>query len=314
MTKLAVTMLGFGLGFSISSFAGTFYDGATGAPVSQAEILSRVTSGAIVIASELHDHEAHHQNQRDLLTALSKQQEHLSVGMEFFSYPDQSLVNDYVEGRTDEKTFLQKIKWDGGLSLLSSASSFLKNFAFDFYRFQVQFPATHGGHTLALNFPRELSGKVARGGLEALSDEEARMIPPDFEKGSITYFERFYETMKGHAKEEQIQNYFTAQSLWDDTMAWQATKYMSDHSGDVLMIIVGDFHVAYQDGLVARLKARGAQNIISISQVDTTDFSESERRETIEPSSKYGSRADYVFDSRKLTQLSVDAVRKSFRK
>ncbi len=280
------------------SWAGNFYDGQTGQVVGPDEILNHLGAGTVLIASELHDHEVHHQNQRDLLVKLSGAPFAISVGMEFFSYPDQAYVDDYVAGRTEEATFLKQIKWDGGMSLLMQPLVQLMNFAFEFYRFQVRFPALHNGQTLALNFPRELSSKVAKGGLAGLSDAEKTMMPPQFERGAQSYFERFREIMKDHAKEEQIQNYFTAQSLWDDTMAWRASSYLSSHPEALLMIIVGDFHVAYQDGLIARLKSRGVKKVVSLSQIDTTQLSESERKTEIEPSPKYGPRADFVFDAR----------------
>lgn len=290
-------------------FAGTYYDGRTGQVVDGDQILNLVKSGTVLIASELHDHEAHHQNQRDLLVKFSGASFPISVGMEFFSYPDQAFVDGYVSGQTDEATFLKQIKWDGSPNFLPLLSPFkssgfigglfemFKNFSFDFYRFQVRFSGFHQGRTLALNFPRELSGKVSKGGLDALSPAEKAMMPPDFARGAASYFERFHEIMKDHAKEEQIQNYFTAQSLWDDTMAWRAATHMAAHPTDLLMIIVGDFHVAYQDGLVNRLKARGVNNIVSISQIDTSQMSAADRMAEIMPDPKYGPRSDLIFDA-----------------
>jgi uncharacterized iron-regulated protein len=262
--------------------ANSFYNGHTGAVSSVDELFKDLGPGTVLITSELHDHEVHHQNQRDILARLATLKIPISVGMEFFYYPQQSQVDDFVSGRIDEATFLKAINWAG--------------FNFDFYRYQVLQPAHLQGQTVALNFPRELSGKVAKGGLDALSADEKAMMPPNFERGTDTYFARFREMMKDHATEEQMQNYFTAQSLWDDTMAWKATGHIIAHPDGLLMIIVGDFHVAYQDGLIARLKKRGATHIVSLSQIDTTGSSEADRKAQIAPDATYGARADYIFD------------------
>jgi uncharacterized iron-regulated protein len=105
--------------------------------------------------------------------------------------------------------------------------------------------------------------------------------------------------MGGHVPSDSIIRYFTSQSLWDDTMAWKATDFITNNPNSILVIIVGDFHVAYQDGLISRLKARGAKNILSVSQVDTTGYDNKDRNDMIAPSPVYGDRADFVFDAEK---------------
>lgn len=265
------------------AFAQEYYDGRNGNITTEPDVLKGIQSGQILIVSELHDNEAHHQNQRDLLVRVSKSAFPISVGMEFFDYTDQNFVTQFGQDLLDEETFLKLIKWGST--------------PFNFYRFQVRVPYYLYGQTYALNFPRALSGKVAKFGLDSLTTDEKKLMPPNFALGANTYFERFSETMKGHVSEEKIKNYFAAQSLWDDTMAWQAAQAMKMKPTQLLMIIVGDFHVAYQDGLIARLKARGVSNIISISQVDSAGLSVDEKTALIQPDLKYGVRADYIFDS-----------------
>ena len=260
-----------------------YYDGQTGHKAKDAVVLNRINKGQVLIVSELHDNKSHHKNQRDLLIQIVRARVPVSVGMEFFDYTEQDYVDQYGQNLIDEDVFLKLVNW-GSLP-------------FEFYRFQVRLPYYSDGRTYGLNFPRRLSGKVAQGGLEALSPDEQKLLPPNFQLGADTYFERFSETMKGHVSEEKIKNYFAAQSLWDDTMAWRAGEVMAANPDQILMILVGDFHVAYQDGLVARLRARGVQNILSISQVSTTGMTPDEKAETLNPHTRYGARADFIFDS-----------------
>jgi uncharacterized iron-regulated protein len=257
-------------------FAATIY------VVDESAIFEKAESGQILIVSELHGHEPHHDRQRDLLVKISGAKFPISVGMEFFEYPQQNYVNQYVAGDLLEDEFLKLIGW-GSIS-------------FDNYRFQARFPYWRGGQTLALNLPRSISGKVSKNGLASLSPEEAKLLPPNYARGEPTYFERFRDVMKGHASEEQIENYFMAQSLWDDTMSWRAAEFIKENPDHLLMIIVGDFHVAYRDGLISRLKSRGVENVLSISQVDSEGLSETEKKELIAPHGRYGARADFVID------------------
>lgn len=266
----------------VESALASWYEGATGRKVKEEALYGRLHSGQVLLLSEQHGLEPHHQNQRDILVNISGASFPLSVGMEFFDYTQQPLVDEYVASRLAEEDFLKQIQWG--------------RIPFANYRFQVRFPHFFGGHTLALNLPRSLSGKIAQNGLDALSDEERALLPPDYEMGQESYYERFRATMKDHATEEQMKNYFAAQSLWDETMAWTASEYMQKNPRHLLVIIVGDFHVAYQDGLVARLKARGVRDIVSVSQADTRKMSDEERVEVIQPHPRYGARADFIFD------------------
>lgn len=270
---------------STKAIAGTYYDGHTGSAIDQNEILKKVLPGQILIVSEIHDNVAHHQNQVSILNMLASANNNISVGMEFFYYPQQNFVDQYLANSISEENFLKLVDW-GSIS-------------FDLYRYQVLFPREHGGQTLALNLPRTITGKVSKNGLDSLTPDERKFLPPDFTMGRDSYFERFKEVMGGHVPPDSIIRYFTSQSLWDDTMAWKATDYISNNPNSILVIIVGDFHVAYQDGLISRLKARGAKNILSVSQVDTTGYDNKDRNDMIAPNPVYGDRADFVFDAAK---------------
>lgn len=245
--------------------------------------MDKIRPGQILIVSELHDSEPHHENQKNILKELIRHGQRFSVGMEFFNYPQQELVSQFVYENISEEDFLREIKWGNDLP-------------FDFYRFQVRIPKYVGGKTLALNMPRSITSKVAKVGLEGLSEAERALLPPNFEVGKASYFERFAETMKGHVPDGVISKYFVSHSLWDDTMAWRAADFIKKNPAQVLVIIVGDFHVAYQDGLIARLKARGVDDVLSISQVDSEGMKPDEKNELILPNDKYGVRADFVYD------------------
>lgn len=270
-----------------AAMAGNFYDGFINNKITLEEIALAFRPRQVVVASEFHGNPAHHKNQLDILKIASKKINNISVGMEFFEYPHQELVDQFLAGILSEFDFLKAIQWKGN---------------FGNYRDQVLFAKNSEGlvtgTTRALNFPRRLSGKVAKGGLNNLTDEEKKMIPPRFALGKNSYFERFANTMKEHATPEQIQNYFAAQSLWDDSMAWQTSEYLKSHPNDFFVIIVGEFHLAYLDGLVARLRAYGLNDVLAISQIDTTHLSAEESESERRPHPIYGPRADYIFDSR----------------
>lgn len=257
---------------SVSASA-QFYNGDTGAPASMNELFALLGPGKVVIVSEQHGYAPHHQNQRDFLVKISGANFPISVGMEFFTYTDQPKVDAYARGQLTEEDFLKEIGW-GGIPYTN-------------YRFQVVFPYYRGGQAVALNLPRSISGKVSKSGLDSLDESEKSLLPPQLVLGNQDYFERFTEAMQGHIQDPAVlHNYFTAHCLWDETMAWRAITYLKQHPDQLLMIVVGDFHAQYEDGLVARLRDQGIDTIV-VSQV--TDRSE------VAPHPKYGRRGNFVW-------------------
>lgn len=91
-------------------------------------------------------------------------------------------------------------------------------------------------------------------------------MPPIWERGSDAYYARFKEVMQDSIPAEKMGNYFWAQSLWDDTMAWNTLK--SPDPDAVTVIIVGGFHVEYGLGLPSRLRRQGATQVTTLLQAD----------------------------------------------
>lgn len=256
-------------------------DGRALAPISLEQIAAAIQPGSAVVMSDLHGSILHNQHQVQMLQALAGSLNNISVGLEFFETPFQSTVDQYTSGLIDEVSFLKAIHWSG--------------YPFSNYREQALFPREHQGATLAINAPRALTGRIAKVGLLGLTEAERAQLPPDFKIGNTLYYKRFAEIMKGHAPPDAINRYFEAQSTWDDTMAWISANFLKANPTQILFIIVGDFHVVYGGGLPDRLTARGVESVVTISQVDLTDLDPFERDRALDPVTKYGRRADYIW-------------------
>ena len=265
--------------------ANSIYSGQTGQKVSFDSVLQKVKPGTIVLVSEIHDLGPHQEKQVEFMSHVHQLGMQVSIGMEFLAYPFQNYVNQYISGELAEADFLKNVKWG--------------NNNFDLYRQQILFSQRSGGKTLAINAPRTLSSKVARSGLDSLTESERAMLPPNFQVGSDDYLRRFWAAVGGHhVPKEKVKNYFTAQSIWDDTMAWQSIKHMEQYPNDVLVIVVGDFHAVYNQGLPARLKARGANDVLVLSQMNLSFYeSDEEARKAILPHEEWGVRADFIWTS-----------------
>ncbi|WII73797.1 ChaN family lipoprotein [Bdellovibrio sp. 22V] len=245
--------------------------------------VSSVQPGSIIVIGENHGFKEHQNQQVAIMQALRARGLKVSVGMEFFTYTQQSLVDSYRQGSLTEADFLKAVQWGSP--------------SYDYYRDQAVFPnLAEGSATLALNAPRGLTGKVAKQGLSSLTPEENRLLPPQFSLGRDSYKQRFLGMMPHLPSPEAGERYFAAQSIWDDTMAWRATDFITAHPEQVLVIVVGEFHVQFGGGLPDRLRARAPQvPVLTFSQVNTDGLSEDEISQEIAPSLSEGPRADFLW-------------------
>lgn len=250
--------------------------------LSARDIAQTVRPGQIIVMGEHHGFKSAQKAQGELMTALREQGLKVSVGLEFFYYPDQLAVDDYREGRLSEEEFLKKIQWGAP--------------SFAFYREQALFPRYEWGEkTRALNAPRSLTSRIAKAGLESLSVEERNLLPPDFQLGRASYKKRFLEMMPHLPSPEVGERYFAAQSVWDDTMAWKAAEFIGAHPDQVLVIVVGDFHAQYGGGLPDRIEVRTQQKPVVFSFINAFGLSEEDLQREIHPSPVYGPRAEYLW-------------------
>lgn len=153
----------------------------------------------------------------------------------------------------------------------------------------IEVTAKLGGKLYGGNLSREEKAPVTQRGLEAL---DPRHLPPNFQLGSENYYERFAEIMSGHATPEQIKNYFAAQSLVDDVIAYHLYQ---DTSDQLKFLVIGAFHSQYNDGIVSRLKQRNPfTQIANIEIIDAKDYTEEELKSLFHHE-KYGDRADFIY-------------------
>lgn len=143
-----------------------------------------------------------------------------------------------------------------------------------------------GGTLLPTNLSRAEKSPVTQGGISAL---DPTLLPPGYAAGGDNYRTRFTEAMGDHVPANKIANYFDAQCLTDDVMA-----YSLEEGRGLKFLIAGSFHTDYRDGAVARLKIRQAMQIIkSVTIVDASDFKEADLIPLL-VDARWGALADFV--------------------
>jgi uncharacterized iron-regulated protein len=270
------------------------FDGANLQSSSISQLTAGFSAGEILVLGEIHGVDAHHDLQvrviENLLSSHTTCQ--LQLGLEFIDWTKQSAVDRFLDGLTTEAEFLLEVNWPSGNS-------------FSDYRRQVELVRNAGGRVFGINAPRWLSRQVGRVGVSGLTEKERAMLPPDFEVGGETYRERFIEAVSGHGQHpspsgagplDWLQNMFEAQSVWDDTMAHRSLEVLRANSRACLVILVGDFHVAYGGGLPDRIRRRSqsAVPVRTLSQIDARSVDAAELLRLMRPHSADGPRGDLI--------------------
>jgi uncharacterized iron-regulated protein len=209
--------------------------------------LSQVIEGAagkkIVYVGEYHDRFAHHAAQVRVITALYKKNPKIAIGMEMFQRPFQAVLDDYISGTIDERTFLKR-------------SEYFKRWSFDYnlYKPILDFARAEKVPITALNLRREITDKVAKSGMDSLTKEEKQEIPQDLDFSDNDYRDRLKQVFAQHKspQERNFDFFYEAQVLWDETMALSIDEYMKKNPGRQMIVIAGGGHLAYGSGIPKR--------------------------------------------------------------
>lgn len=206
-----------------------------GTEVVTAEEMIGILQGTdIVFVGEQHDDQFAHQWELFIWEALGSVER--ALALEMFETDVQPLVNAYLAGEISEDAFLE-------------ASRPWSNYAGD-YSPLVEYARENGYTVIAANVPRIHAAAVARGGLDAVSEE------PGFEdisvdSSNVLYRDMFLATMEAigdqmHGMPMDPLDMYRAQLLKDAVMARSVLNGRC-------VFICGSFHSDYHSGIPDQL-------------------------------------------------------------
>jgi len=218
----------------------------------EASFKSVVWKSDVVYVGETHDQLQDHLAQLEALKAMRiARGSKIAVGFEMLNQSLQPVLNDYADGKLTEAEFLAKADWQ-------------KEWGFDFnmYKPLFDFIVQNKLRALALNVPKKVVSKIARTGLESLTEEEKSFLP---EKVEITQHKKYNEFLKesfaGHgdspmAKMFTIENYLASMAAWNEGMGARVADFLTNNPGYSVLVIAGNGHVIYNAAIPASVKAR----------------------------------------------------------
>jgi uncharacterized iron-regulated protein len=201
-----------------------------------------------------HDHWAELQILHGLFERTTMNGKDLAVGLEMVDRSRQPILERYRTDEIEEPAFLKEVEW-----------SERWGFDFSYYRPQLVLAKEHQLGMLGLNLPRELSQKLARGGLESLNEKERARLPGDMDLYDEDHRAWFDQAMKGHPPPiTDHDNLYLAQVAWDETMAETAARWLRKKvPGRQLVILAGSGHCR-TDAIPARLTRRVSAKVFNV--------------------------------------------------
>lgn len=226
-------------------------------------IINEISEKRVIYIGEYHDHFGHHMAQLRIIQGLDRLNRRFAVGMEMFQRPFQDVLNRYLNGQIDERTFLKE-------------SEYLKRWKYDYhlYRPIIEYCKGHSIPILALNLPSEISKKVARKGFKSLSNEELEQVPLDIDGSNTAYKLRLKQIFVEHPESEikNFDDFYQAQIFWDETMAQCIHDYLVHNPNRQMVVLAGAGHIAFGDGIPSRTFRRGKYDQSIIINVRGTNL------------------------------------------
>ena len=218
-----------------------------------ADIVTDLATKRVVYVGETHTRVEDHQLQLRVIRALYEKNNNIVIGMEMFNRPAQEILDRYINQEIDEWEFLKK-------------SHYFKTWGYDYrlYRDIINFARQNKIQIIALNLEKDVVSKVFKqGGIKALNDKEKDLIPIDRDLDIDGYRERITNVFKMHGKHgatpEQVNNFFQAQALWDETMAQSIADYLSTYPEKNMVVVVGNGHTVKNTAIPPRVSRRAAK-------------------------------------------------------
>jgi uncharacterized iron-regulated protein len=224
------------------------------------ELLAAAKKADIVLFGELHDNPMCHWLQKELTEDLyTEKKENLVLGAEMFEADDQIALNEYLSGRTSEKTMKEEVKlW--------------QNYTTD-YKSLLDIAKTNKLKFIACNIPRRYANMVYLRGektLDSIDVEAKKWIAPYPIRydSTLKCYKEIWENAGGHGG----QNLPKSQAYKDATMAHFILKNWS--KGKLFIHYNGAYHSNGHQGIEWYLKQKDpGLKILVISSTEQKDNS-----------------------------------------
>ncbi|AQQ09858.1 putative iron-regulated protein [Sedimentisphaera cyanobacteriorum] len=229
---------------------GFWVDAYIGEPIAYDELVTDLSQVDIVYLGERHTLKRHHDIQQKIITELILKDKHIILGLEQFEAFQQPIIEKYNRSEITLDQLTEQTDWPSRWSNYLDYCDIVK--------------AVHdaGGEVVGLNARQEIVRKVARKGMDSLTNEERNELPVEIDTSNESYRQHMNNTMMvmAHVKNnpDMLDRMFTAQVCRDEMMAESLYKAIksSEKQNSIAVVLCGSGHLIHGSGIPSRLKRR----------------------------------------------------------
>jgi uncharacterized iron-regulated protein len=230
-----------------------------GQALDQARLFDELSRFDVVCLGEAHDSPRDHFAELAIAEGLARRARvsgrALGIGFEMFQAQYGAALYHYSTGRLNDPGLRKRTHYDERWG-----------YPYAYYRPLLELGRAQGLPLKALNASRELSHAVAIDGLSELSPRLRRQLPSDLDLHDPEHRAQFEQLMADHPHREgmDLENFYAAQVVWDETMADNAARWVSARAPQrQLLIVAGSAH-CQQSAIPSRIQRRERLHVASV--------------------------------------------------
>jgi len=226
----------------------------------EANLFEGLSKRPVVLLGETHTSAEHHRWQLHVISALHGRNPNMVLGFEAFPRSVQPVLDQWTQGTLSEPAFLEKSRWH----------SFWR-FDPELYMPLFHFARMHRIPMIALNFERDLVGRIRAEGWAAVAPKDRHAIgdpaaPSEAYVASLkkVFAEHDDHKPAGHGAEPAdgaaaFARFLDVQLAWDRAMAEALAGVRQGGGAPLVVGIVGRGHVEYGYGIPRQLQGLGVE-------------------------------------------------------
>lgn len=234
----------------------TWIDPMTGKTLPFQSLMQEMAKKSVVMLGETHDIAEVHRWQLHVAATLYALRPDMMMGFEMFPRRLQSVLDEWVDGKLDTKTFLEKSEWLG-----------VWGFPAELYLPLFHFCRQNKIRMLALNCYRELVTRVGKLGWDAIPEAERDGLTP-----AAPPTEDYYDRLAGYRKHDpgasspstpapDRERFMRAMQTWDRAFACNIVHALNEipegKPKPIVIGIIGRGHLEYGQGTPYQLADLG---------------------------------------------------------
>lgn len=242
---ITILLIGYGIFNAQDLKAYQFYN-KRGNTISTHQLIKELADYDVVFFGENHNNSINHWLQLKITEGLYQEKKgEIMLGAEMFERDNQRLLNQYLSGKLDAKTFKDSARlWN--------------NYTTD-YKPLVDWSKSKKLNFIATNIPRRYASQTSKKGLESLyrlPEKEKAFIAqlPIIVTLDTPGYPEMKKMMGDHAEGTQVMNFIAAQAIKDATMAESILKNIQP--GKTFIHYNGNYHTKEFGGIYWYVKQK----------------------------------------------------------